>query len=320
MGYGGYDLEAHQAATKARESLPKEAIFKQGACHDEMSPAFLKPRESRDSPLHPCSVGVVFALDVSGSMGAIPHQMATRTLPTFMKCVTTVIPDPQILFIAFGNAWADRSPIQVGQFESEAALIDRWLGLIHLEGGGGGVGESYELAMWVASNYTRMDCIENRQKKGYYFMTGDERTFGTLNAAQVQSLFHESIPSDCSTNDVADALLEKFHVFMLIPDPGHIEDAGCVAFWQHFLRERVIVVPHPEDMAVVAATLIGIQEGQIRSDAEISAFLETRLGRTGPDRDRILSVVSPYAAAIAAGPLSPLGLLGPPATFPAFKG
>ncbi|MBT9554470.1 MAG: VWA domain-containing protein [Myxococcales bacterium] len=320
MGYGGYDLEAHQAATKAREALPKEAIFTQGACHADMSPAFMKPRESRDSPLHPSSVGVVFALDVSGSMGAIPHQMATRTLPTFMKCVTAVIPDPQILFIAFGNAWADRSPIQVGQFESEAALIDRWLGLIHLEGGGGGVGESYEIAMWVAAHHTKMDCFEKRKKKGYYFMTGDERTFGTLNAAQVQSLFRETIPTDRTTNEVAEALLETFHVFMLIPDPSHIEDAGCVAFWQHFLRERVIVVPNPEDMAVVAATLIGIQEGQLRSDADISAFLESRLGRIGAERDRILSVVSPYAAAVAAGPLSPLGLLGPPQPFPAFKG
>ncbi|MBP6833012.1 MAG: VWA domain-containing protein, partial [Deltaproteobacteria bacterium] len=136
MGHGEYDLQAHQAATLARAALPSAQVFESNGCHPEMRPFGVTVRESRDSEAHPDSVGVVFALDVSGSMGEIPQGLATETMPLFMESVLTVLPDPQVLFIAFGNAWADRSPLQVGQFESEAALIDRWLSATHLEGGG----------------------------------------------------------------------------------------------------------------------------------------------------------------------------------------
>ncbi len=102
--------------------MPVAEVFGANGCHPEMNPR-----------------GVVFALDVSGSMGEIPQALATETMPLCMESVRTVLPDPQVMFMAFGNAWADRSPLQVGQFESEAALIDRWLAATHLEGGGGGL-------------------------------------------------------------------------------------------------------------------------------------------------------------------------------------
>jgi hypothetical protein len=151
MGYGSYSLEAHEALIQSRTAAPSASVFSRGDCDPAMSPHGLRFRESRDSAEHPNSVGIVFALDVSGSMGEIPRQLATKTLPTFMSSVLTVLPDPQVLFIAFGNAFADRSPLQVGQFESKAELIDRWLSASHLEGGGGGLGESYDLAMYTCS-------------------------------------------------------------------------------------------------------------------------------------------------------------------------
>lgn len=320
MGYGGYDLEVHESLTRARASLPTAQVFGQAACHPDMLPTLLRVRESRDSAAHRDSVGIVFALDVSGSMGAIPHQMATQTLPMFMSAVTTVLPDPQVLFIAFGNAYADRSPLQVGQFESEAVLIDAWLSRIHLEGGGGGVGESYDLAMLVGARFTRMDCVEKRQKKGYFFMTADERCFGAVSPSQVWALLNAPLDAQLSTTAVANELLSRFHVFVLIPDPAHIDDAGCVAFWQHFLGDRVVLVDHPEDMAVVSAVLVGITEGRLTTEAHIEDLLETQLKRVGAERDRIVRTVLPYARAFVHGSFAPPGVLGAPTQFPAFKG
>ncbi len=85
MGYGSYSYEAHQAMTQARQDLPQQQVFKQTSCHPQMNPKGVKFRESRDSAAHPNSLSVVFALDVSGSMGAIPNLLARKHLPSFMK-------------------------------------------------------------------------------------------------------------------------------------------------------------------------------------------------------------------------------------------
>jgi len=67
MGYGDYSVEAHKAMTQARAALPKEVVFARNDCDPRMNPQGVKFRESRDSAAHPSSVGIVFALDVSGS-------------------------------------------------------------------------------------------------------------------------------------------------------------------------------------------------------------------------------------------------------------
>lgn len=118
----------------------------------------------------------MFALDVTGSMGDIPQTLARRELPTFMKLLTDCgVADPQLMFMAIGDATSDRAPLQVGQFESTANLMDQWLTWSYLEGGGGGTGEeSYELAFYVIAQHTDMDCWVKRKKRGYLFVTGDE--------------------------------------------------------------------------------------------------------------------------------------------------
>ena len=114
MGYGAYSLDAHQAITEARASLPQQAVFLRNDCDPAMNPRGVRYRECRDSAVHPESIGIVFALDVSGSMEEIPHGLATRTLPTFMESVLPVLPHAQVLILAFGNAYTDRSALQVG--------------------------------------------------------------------------------------------------------------------------------------------------------------------------------------------------------------
>ncbi|MEZ4410643.1 MAG: vWA domain-containing protein [Polyangiales bacterium] len=316
MGYGDYDLQAHRAATQARAALSTDQVFTQGACHPSMNPHGVKLRESRDSEAHPCSVGVVFALDVSGSMGEVPRKLATETLPTFMAAATSLLPDAQVMFIAFGHAWADRSPLQVGQFESEAALIDQWLSRIHLEGGGGGLGESYDLPMHFASRHTAMDCTEKRARKGYFFMTGDEPPFVKLIASKANEVLGTQLHTDIAIHEVVAELTTKFHPFFLIPDAKSAETPMCLAAWRALLHERVVILDRADDTAAACAALIGIQEGALRDGPSIDRWLEETLGRTGEARDRVTRAVLPYCEALKRGPIAapePLHEEKPPA-------
>ena len=103
MGYGGYSFEAHRAITSARADLPTQAVFKQRECHPLMRPHGLRVRESRDSESHPHSLGIILALDVTGSMGEIPELLAKKELPGFVKLLLDHgVPDPQVLFMAVG--------------------------------------------------------------------------------------------------------------------------------------------------------------------------------------------------------------------------
>src|SRR5262249_1686579 len=128
MGFGNYSHAAHEALLRGRSSLRAQEVFRQTSCHPLMNPKAVRVRGGRDSADHPHSLGIVFALDVPGSMADIPRMLATRHLPTFMKVLTDLrVPDPQLLFMAVGDATSDHAPLQVGQFESTAELMDQWL-------------------------------------------------------------------------------------------------------------------------------------------------------------------------------------------------
>ena len=220
MGFGNYSHEAHQAITQARTGLAREQVFKQTSCHPLMNPLGVRARESRDGPAHPNSLGIVFALDVTGSMGDIPDMLARRELPTFMNTVLALgIADPQVLFMAVGDATSDNAPLQVGQFESAAREMDQWLTWSFLEGGGGGSGEeSYELALYFAARHTEMDCWVKRKKRGYLLMTGDENPYPRVSKQQASALIGDANADDIPIASIVRVVSETFQPFFLVPD------------------------------------------------------------------------------------------------------
>ncbi len=304
MGYGSYDADAHKALTTSRAALPKEEVFKQTDCHPDMNPYGLTFRESRDSAAHPDSVGIIFALDETGSMGGIPVDLATKTLPHFMEVVIEggFVKDPQLLLMGIGDVYnGEKSPVQVGQFESEAHLMDKWLTTIHLEGlGGGNSGESYEFAFYVAARHTKMDCWEKRGRKGYLFVTGDEEHFGRVNAAQVRAVIGTDLKADVPMRDIVEEASRTFHCFFLIPDLQRRHAHGCEAAWRPVLGDRVICMESPEDTCEVAAVLIGLTEGTLEDLEAVNAKLKA-LGRKSGQINRIMRAIEPYAAAIGRG-------------------
>lgn len=293
MGYGDYSLEAHQAITAARSAQPAQQVFSQRSVHPLMIPKG-KVRESRDSPDHPHTTSIVFALDVSGSMGAIPEQIARKELPGFMKTLLdSGVRDPQVLFMALHDAASPEGPLQVGQFESTAELIDRWLTWTWLIGGGASAFESYDLAFWFAAHHLELDSLEKRQKRGYLFMTGDEPCYDKLDRGWVKTYLGDDVGADVPLEEVIAQAKRTVMPFFLVPDPGRFQNVG--AFWTKHLGTAAIGLAAPEDTCPVAASLVAIAEGAIRG----TKHLRERLRETGYDAaraDRIVTSIAPWAA------------------------
>lgn len=144
--------------------------------HELMDPKNFKIRESRDSAVHPATIPIILALDVTGSMGHIPHDLIKDGLPKLMgNLIQKGAKDAAVCFVAIGDHENDSYPLQAGQFESGDAELDMWLTRTYLEGGGGGnAGESYLLSWYFAARRTSIDSMEKRGKKGFLFTVGDE--------------------------------------------------------------------------------------------------------------------------------------------------
>lgn len=298
MGFGGYSFEAHKAITSSRAAIPTQRVFTQRECHPLMRPHGIKVRECRDSPDHPNSLPIVLALDVTGSMGEIPAQLAKQELPHLMKSLLDHgVRDPQVLFMAVGDAFHDRAPLQVGQFESTAELMDQWLTWSWLEGQGGPHGnESYELALYFVARHIESDALRLRKKRGYLFLTGDEKPYPTLSRSAVRSVLGDEIDDDVLLRDLVDDVRRGIEPFFLIPD---LERRGFVeSTWRDVLGDRVIAMESPADTTAVIGAVVGLNEGALPDLDAVGRMLTLH----GTERERIGAVVRalrPFAASIS---------------------
>lgn len=195
MGNSSYDsnLRATRAKTLNYTSAPRDTIFTQQVkrmAHEQMLPRNVLFRESRDSAAHPNSIPVMLFLDVTGSMGHIPHEMIKNGLPNLMGALAqSGTQDVSLMFGAIGDHESDRFPLQIGQFESGDAELDMWLTRTYLEGNGGSNGgESYSLAWYFGANHVRTDAWEKRGKKGFLFTVGDEPCLPNLPVSAVRAI------------------------------------------------------------------------------------------------------------------------------------
>lgn len=297
MGYGDYSYTAHTEIASSRTGKAASEVFAQRSVHPLMNPFGIGMRESRDSAEHPNTLPIIFALDVTGSMGSIPDRLARQELPHFMKTLLEAgVADPQVLFVALGDVAHDHGPLQVGQFESTAEDIDRWLTWTWLEGGGGGNNcESYDLAMYFAARHTDTDSIAKRGKRGYFFMTGDEKPYPLTDRATVKKVLGDEIDADLTLAQVCEELARHYHPFFLVPDPGRANSIQRA--WRDAMGDHLIVMETPGDTCHVAAALVGLCEGYF---ADLHAVAKN-LQANGLAKDRVHSVIralTPFAATL----------------------
>ncbi|SLM28905.1 conserved hypothetical protein [Desulfamplus magnetovallimortis] len=261
MGRGTYSVSERSARSVAMGYATKSVneIFSQSSINNAMNPYGVKIRESRDSDEHPDTVSIILALDVTGSMGSIPHHLVKEGLPKIMgNIIQGGTRDPQLLFLAVGDHECDNSPLQVGQFESSDELLDKWLTDVYLEGGGGGnKGESYLLAWYFAAFHTSIDCFEKRGRKGFLFTIGDEPTLDDIPAKALKNIMGDGQYETYHATVLLDKAREKYHVFHL-----HIKQtyAGglqeTIDGWKQLMGDHLIVLDRHEEISKVIPQIV----------------------------------------------------------------
>ncbi len=238
------------------------------AVHAKMDPRGVT-RESRDCDAHPKSVAIGVVFDVTGSMGSVPIELQKK-LPQLMGLLLRkgYVQDPQILFGAVGDYFADRVPLQIGQFESGIEMDDD-LGRLYLEGGGGGsYEESYQLALYFFARHTSIDCFEKRGKKGYLVIIGDEKPYALARTEEIAKIVGDDLREDLPVEDVIREAREKYHVFFVIPHgASHGTDPALRRRWEELLGpQNVIMLPDADGVCEAIGLAIGLIEGTANVD------------------------------------------------------
>jgi len=254
MGGGFYSADTRTLRASSAGYFTKSSaeIFTQRSVNDAMSPFNMTVRESRDSAEHPNSLAISINLDTTGSMGSIPKYLVMNGLPQIVSnIIQKGIADPQILFTGIGDHECDRSPLQVGQYESSDELLDKWLTTVYLEGGGGGnAGESYLLAWYVAAFKTSIDCFEKRGQKGFLFTIGDEPTLQSIPKRSFEKFLGEGQHQDYSAMELLDKAREKYHVFHIhLKETSSGSRQNVIDGWKQIMGDSLIVAEHHSEVA-----------------------------------------------------------------------
>jgi hypothetical protein len=247
-------------------------------------------RESRDNPDHPNSVPIATIFDTTGSMGSVPRVTQEKLAGLFGLLLRQgYVEDPQIMIGAYGDAYVDRVPLQISQFESDNR-IDEALDQLFLEGGGGGnSGETQSLAWYYLAYHTATDAWDKRGKKGYAFFVADEVALD-LRPSHVADFIGDGEPiGKLDTAALAQAVSEKWDVYILLINNTTASWQGSEKFYKNLFGDRhVLVVEDPNSIAETIALAIGALEGTVDLDEDA----EEDLKATGSNEVAIRSAVN----------------------------
>ena len=265
MGYSSWSDDAYTNLTSSKGYASKsaDAIFSRSMSSD-MTPVNLGIREARDSDAHPASLAVMVWLDVTGSMGRIPHAIAQEKLGALMNTIIdNGVLHPQILFGAIGDHHSDMSSLQLGQFEAGTEELDKWLTSVFIEGKGGGQNrESYLLSWLVAGRHTSIDCFEKRNEKGFLFTIGDEKSWDKLDVDTLKELLGYAQGEELNDKQLLEEAQRLYNVYHIhINEASYRDDPDVLGYWREMLGERLIVLDDYNAVCETIATLIAVQHG-----------------------------------------------------------
>jgi hypothetical protein len=265
MGYSTWSDDAYTNLSSSKKYASKSAddIFSKSAVND-MLPVNITVRESRDSDAHPESLAIMVFLDDTGSMGRIPEDIVKNELPTLMNTIIdNGVPHPQVLFGAINDHYCIDTPIQVGQFESGTEELDKWLTNVCIQHGGGGQDmESYLLAWLVAGRHTSIDCFEKRNTKGFLFTIGDEKSWDSVTANALKSIFGYTQGEDVTDKQLLEEAQRLYNVYHIhVNEASYRDDPRILGYWRDMLGERLIILNDYHAICATIATLIAVQHG-----------------------------------------------------------
>ncbi|RBO96282.1 hypothetical protein [Nocardia puris] len=281
MGYGHWDDSAYRAGKTYRASRGIDDFgytadmraqpYASWTAHPDLDPLGVT-RECRDSAEHGASLPIAVLFDVTGSMRQVPIVMQDKLgkLHGLLQR-KKYADDPQILFGAVGDADTDRVPLQVGQFESDNRM-DEQLRNILLEGGGGGQkSESYELAAYFMATHVVTDAWEQRGKRGYLFLIGDELNKPRLASRHIRGIIGDHVRQDVRVESIYRELQQRWHVHYILPkQSSYYDDPEIERHWTALLGQNFLKLDDPAAVCELIALTIGLGEGRVDLDGGLA--------------------------------------------------
>lgn len=280
MGTSRWDPEDWDAYACRAKSMDAADLFRSTKLHEDLDPQNIVLRESCDSSLNPLSTPIIVAVDETGSMGMLAETLIRNGLGVLIEEIYDRKPvtDPHVMCIAFGDAWADRAPLQVTQFETDIRLADQ-LSKFYIEGNGGGNNfESYNLPWYFAATRTKCDAFLKRNKKGYLFTVGDEPPAPKLLADHVKRIFGGGLQRDISTRDLLTMVSKTWNVFHIMIEEGtyyRSAPSQTRRAWRDLLGEGAITLDDHTKLAELIVSILEVQEG-----TDLTAVAESWNGST----------------------------------------
>ena len=218
MGYGSYSAQDWEKLKKSRQLDPRKdvnEVFVRRECNPKFDPKYINMRECFDSEDHPNSTPIVVGLDVTGSMGFLAVEVATKALNTLITKLysTNAIQDPALMCAAYGD-YNDVSPLQVTQFESDIRIAEQ---LLELYFEYKGQTQVVPTCLWeFLSRHTNIDAINKRNEKGFVFTIGDNAEIRKEQLPRtINRVIGDSIP-DITIDNLLKEVEEKFNVFHIM--------------------------------------------------------------------------------------------------------
>lgn len=286
--YSRRELKSHSLGYKTKSV---NEIFEQNTkrqIHEQMDPKGVVIRESRDSEAHPHSIPIIIALDLTGSMGHIPHELVKDGLPKIMSgIIQHGIPDPQVLFLGVGDHECDRAPLQISQFESGDEELDMWLTRTYIESGGGGnAGESYSLAHYFAATHCVTDNWDKRKQKGLLFTIGDEPNLKSYPSTALKEITGNGDVATFTDQEILQKAQEKWDVYHIMPGK---ESRGAKQYWKDLLGQNLIWVDKSEMVAdairdiVIAQATAQMENSPVQVITDSVASVDTPTSGDAPN-------------------------------------
>lgn len=265
MGMSRWDPSAWDSYVSRTAGKSARDIFGRSMSKD-LDPSKVKVRESRDSDINPQSTPIIVAVDNTGSMGFLAENLIRKGLGVLIEEIYTRKPvtDPHVMCMAVGDAWYDRAPLQVTQFEVDMRLVEQ-LSKFYIEAGGGGNDhESYNLPWYFAATRTKCDSILKRNKKGYLFTVGDEPPPPKLVAEHARKFLGDGLQADLSSREILKMASKSWEIFHIIVEEGSYCTYNLPKVkkeWQSLLGQNAITLSNHEDLAEVIVSTIQVREG-----------------------------------------------------------
>lgn len=319
MGSGQWSTGVYDAAQQYRAKTGTSAFTHNAAinsgqtaakAHPDLDPKNLTLRESRDSDEHPESLAIAVWFDETGSMGEVPRVLVEKLKGLFGLLIRKgYTSDPQVLMAAVGDTHSDPyAPLQIGQFESDNRIDDQ-LGLIYLEGNGGGQGmEGYNELAYLMARHTATDCFEKRGRKAYLFVVGDEMCYPTVDPSVVRKWIGDELEEPISAADIWREVAEKYHVYRIEPaGSSYHGDTAVTSHWRKLVGdEHVIQLEDLDATAETIALTIGMMEGAIDLQQGLADLDDVGL-TTGRVVGKALATIGTSVGPVAKAP-APAGL------------